>query len=111
MPGGRLSFPASGDGQLVTVALPGIDATDAQIAQAIRSARPVFLRTWPGIVASRPGPPAFVSVVAMSDMSKGGSVKPRRLPFMFDLVVVPAASLGSDLAEAAACAKEKTENE
>ena len=71
--GGRLSFPASGDGQFVTVALPGIDATDAQIAQAIQSARPVFLRTWPGIVASRHGAPAFISVVAMSDMGKGAA--------------------------------------
>ena len=33
-------------------------------------------------------------------------MKPRRLPFMFDLVVVPAASLGSDLAKLAARAKE-----
>ena len=68
--GGRLSFPASGDGQLVTVALPGIEASDAQIAQAVQSARPVFLRTWPGIVASRHDEPAFISVVAMSDMGK-----------------------------------------
>ncbi len=40
----------------------------------------------------------------------GSSMKPRRLPFMFDLVVVPASSLGSDLAKLAARAKE-TENE
>ena len=52
---GRLSFPAGDDGQLVTVALPGIDAGDAQIAAALRSAPPVFLWTWPGIVASRHG--------------------------------------------------------
>ena len=37
-------------------------------------------------------------------------MKPRRLPFMFDLVVVPAASLGADLAKLAARAKE-AENE
>ena len=42
----------------------------------------------------------------MSDMGKSGSGKPRRLPFMFDLVVVPAASLGSDLAKLAARAKD-----
>ena len=29
--GGRLSFPASGDGQFVTVALPGIDATTRRL--------------------------------------------------------------------------------
>ena len=108
--GGRLSLPVTGDGQLVTVALPGINASNAQIAQAVRSARPAFLRTWPGIVASRHDAPAFISVVAMSDMGKWGNMKPRRLPFMFDLVVVPAASLGSDLAKLAARAKE-TENE
>ena len=83
----------------MTVTLPGIDATDAQIASAIQSAPPVFLRTWPGIVASRHGAPAFISVVSMSDMGKSGSGKPRRLPFMFDLVVVPAASLGLDRAK------------
>ena len=86
----------------MTVALPGIDASDAQIAQAVQSARPVFLRTWPGIVASRHDGPAFISVVAMNDMGKWGSRKPRRLPFMFDLVVVPAASLGADLTKLAA---------
>ncbi len=53
--------------------------------------------------------PAFKSVVAMNEMG-GSSVKPRRLPFMFDLVVVPAASLGTDLAKLAARAKD-TENE
>jgi hypothetical protein len=108
--GGRLSFPTSGDGQLVTVALPGIKASDAQIAQAVQSARPVFLRTWPGVVASRHDGPAFISVVATNDWGKWGSMKLRRLPFMFDLVVVPAASLGADLAKLAARAKE-TENQ
>jgi hypothetical protein len=102
---GRLSFPASGDGQLVTVALPGIDAGDAQIAEALRSAPPVFLRTWPGIVASRHGAPEFISVLELRDVGKGGGAKPRRLPFMFDLVVVPAASLGLDLAKLPARAK------
>ena len=89
---GRLSFPAHGDGQLATVALPGIDATDATIARALQSAPPVFLRTWPEIAASQQG--------------KWGSLKPRRLPFMFDLVVVPAASLTPDLAKLAARAKQ-----
>jgi hypothetical protein len=89
---GRLSFPSRGDGQFVTVALPGIGATDAQIVEAIKTARPVFLRTWPGIVASRRGEPAFKSVVTMSEIG-GSRAKPRRLPFMFDLVVVPDRSL------------------
>ena len=108
--GGRLSFPASGDGQFVTVALPGIDATDAQIARAVQ----IGAAGLPADVARNrclpAGGPAFISVVAMSDMGKWGSVKPRRLPFMFDLVVVPAASLGPDLAKLAARAKE-TQNE
>jgi len=101
---GRPSFPLSGTG-LVTVALPGIDATDAQIARAIESARPVFLRTWPGIVATRHGDPAFKSVVTMNEMG-GSTAKPRRLPFMFDLVVVPAASLAADLGKLTARAQE-----
>jgi hypothetical protein len=100
--GGRLSFPVSGDGEFDTVALPSIDATQAQIVEAVQTARPISLRTWPGIVASRHAGPAFVSVVEMSDMGKGSGRKPRRLPFMFDLVVVPAASLGPDRAKLAA---------
>lgn len=107
---GRLNFPAASDGQLVTVSLPGIDATDAQIAQAVQSGRPVVLRTWSGIVAVRHGAPAFVSAVAMSDVGKSGGLKARRLPFMYDLVVVPAASLGSDVAKLASRAKD-LENE
>ncbi len=98
---GKLGFPTSGN-DMVTVALPSIEANDAQIAQAVQFGRPVFLRTWPGIVASRHGDPAFVSVVEMNDMSKSTGVKARRLPFMFDLVVVPAASLAADLAKLSA---------
>jgi hypothetical protein len=41
----------------------------------------------------------------MSELG-GSSMKPQRLPFMFDLVVVPAASLGSHLARLAVRAKE-----
>ena len=107
---GRLSFPLSSGGQLVTVALPGIDAPDEQIAQAMQSARPVFLQTWPGIVASRRRAPAFISAVSMGDLGKSRSMKARRLPFMFDLVVVPAISLGANLARLAVRAK-ATENE
>ncbi len=98
-----------GGGKFVTVTLPGIDATDAQITQALQSGRAVFLRTWPGIVATRHGEPAFKSVVTMNEMG-GSHSKPRRLPFMFDLVVVPAVSLAPDRAKLAARAKEE-ENE
>jgi len=101
---GRLSLPLSDNG-FVTVVLPGIDATDAQIAQAIASGRAVFLRTWPGIVASRHGEPAFKSVVSMNEMA-GSSAKPRRLPFMFDLVIVPIAALKADIGGLTARAKE-----
>ncbi len=96
--GGRLGFPVRGDGQLATVPLPSLDASEAQIARAVQSARPVFLRTWPGIVASRHAAPEFISVLALSDVGKFGRLKPRRLPFMFDLVVVPAAALGPEMA-------------
>jgi hypothetical protein len=104
--GGRLSFPAAGNGQFVTVALPGIESTSEQIAKAIESARPVFLRTWPGLVASRHGEPAFVSVVEMNDMGKSNSIKSRRLPFMFDLVTVPASTLEAGLLRLVARAKD-----
>ena len=102
---GYKPIPPAGDGQLVTVALPGTDATAAQIAQAVQSGRPIFLRTWPGIVASRQGEPAFQSVVTMDEMG-GSNRKPRRLPFMFDLVVVPASSLGANIDGLATRAKE-----
>ena len=102
---GRLSFPASSNGEFVTVVLPDIDATENQTREAIRSARPVFLRTWPAIVASRHNGPAFVSAVAMSDIGKSHNFTARRLPFMFDLVVVPAAAIGPDIAKLASRGK------
>ena len=101
---GKLGFPVSGEGQLATVVLPSADATEAQIADALQTGRPVFLRTWPGIIAARRGGPAFMSVVAMGEMG-GSRARPRRLPFMFDLVVAPAGSLGPATAGLAARAK------
>ena len=99
---GQLSFPTGDNGQFVTVALSGLNASDAQIAETVRSAPLVFLRPWPAVTASCRDDPAS----AMGDRRKNGNVQPRRLPFMFDLVVVPASSLSPDLAKLAARARE-----
>lgn len=63
----ELSFPKAA-GSFATVALPGPDADDDAIAQALAESRPVFLRPWAGV------PP------------RG------RMAFVVDLVVVPAGS-------------------
>jgi hypothetical protein len=88
---GRMGFPGSNGGSPATVVLPGINATEAEIDAALRTAPPVFLRTWPAVAAAQ--------------QSAAGRLKPRRLPFMYDLVVVPAGSLGPALAQLAARAK------
>jgi DUF1680 family protein len=103
---GRLAFPLRGDGEYITVPLPGVEASEAQIAEAVESARPVFLRTWPGMVSTRRGGPAFVSAVDMSLLGQSSRLSGRRLPFMFDLVVVSAGSLPQNIAKVAARAKE-----
>jgi DUF1680 family protein len=106
---GRLSFPTSDDGQFVTVALPGIGATGKEIDQAIESARPIFLKTWPAIVASRTGPPPYSSAMVMSDLGRGANLKARRFPFMFDVVVVPGGSLAAGFAKLTARARQANE--
>lgn len=68
---GRLDFPKDAEGRSVTVALPGLDATDAQVAAALETARLVPLRPWPEISHRR------------------------RAAFAHDLVVVPADSLSA----------------
>ena len=106
---GRLAFPAADDAGFVTVALPGLDANDAQIAEALRTARPVLLRPWAGMASTRRGP-AFVSAVTMAEVGRSAGLAARRLPFMFDLVVVPAESVAQDSSQLAARAKEAEAN-
>jgi hypothetical protein len=77
-----LVLPVGNDGELYTVSLPGIDASDPEIAAAIESGRPVSLQPWSRVTTKR------------------------RAAFLCDLVVVPSLSMASlaRLAERAAAA-------
>jgi hypothetical protein len=73
---GRLRFLDRDGHGCTTVALPSLEATDAQIAQAIASGRPIRLRPFTRAASKR------------------------RMTFVHDLVVVPMASLSAkDLAQ------------
>lgn len=69
---GRLAFWPAPQGGRVTVALPGIDASPAQIEAALASAKPISLRPEPELQTRR------------------------RTVFTHDLVVVPVAALAPD---------------
>jgi hypothetical protein len=90
---GRLGFPASEDGGYATVLLGSLDLAEGQIAAALGSARPAVLRPWSSMVSRGLAGPSFRSMLTLADLSRPGGAAPRRLPFMFDLVVVPAESL------------------
>lgn len=89
---GQLSFPTTGDGQFVTVVLPNTDVTQAQIEEALRSGTRTVLRSWSGIMASWKKP-LTIKLASAPPTPPDGKVPRLRLPFMFDLVVVPASSL------------------
>jgi DUF1680 family protein len=68
---GRIDLLKSASNSYYTVALPGLEATEAQIATTVESGRPIALRPWPGIESRR------------------------RAAFMNNLVVVPAESISA----------------
>jgi hypothetical protein len=104
---GDLGFPASADGGYTTVLLGSLDLAEGQIAAALASARPAVLRPWSSMVSRGLAGPSFRSMLSLADLSRPGGAAPRRLPFMFDLVVVPAESLPrAEAARLAARAKE-----
>ena len=92
---GRLGFPLASASGFATVALPGLDATDAAIALAIEHSNPVLLRPWTGAISHRREAAEFTSAVAMSDLGRGSGVPPRDLAFAVHLVVVPAESIAA----------------
>jgi hypothetical protein len=107
---GRLRFPANAAGGYATVALPGLNVDEAGIAQAIHSARPVFLRPLCGTVSAD----AFESILSLTDLGRLPSDRAERADFivdlaaafMVDLVVVPADSVARQLAGFEVRAKE-----
>jgi hypothetical protein len=90
---GRLGFPADADGGYTTVLLGSPDLAEGQITAALGSARPTVLRPWSSMVSRGLAGPSFRSMLSLADLSRPGGAAPRRLPFMFDFVVVPAESL------------------
>ncbi len=102
---GRLGLPASSEGGYATVALPGVDANETAIAQAIHGGSPVLVRPWSGMFSERCASLMFRQILALSDFSKPWSISPRRMAFQFDLVVVPAPSIAESLGQFASRVK------
>jgi hypothetical protein len=93
---GHLGFPASAEDGYATVLLGSRDLAEAEIAAALRSGPPTLLRPWSTMVSKGLAGPAFRSMLTLTDLGRPGGAAPRRLPFMFDLVVVPAESLARE---------------